>query len=206
MDIQLENIGKRFRRDWIFRKLNFHIPKGTKLSITGANGSGKSTLVQVISAYLRPTEGNVIFKVNDDEVSSEAVFKYLSYSAPYMTLPDDLTLIECVNFHVRFKPLLKGVNNDDLIRLCYLEKHTTKPVSNFSSGMIQRLKIALTVLSDVPLILLDEPTTNLDNEGIQWYQGLVEKYAGDRTVIVCTNRPEEEAGFCQKNLTISDYQ
>jgi ABC-type multidrug transport system ATPase subunit len=206
MEIQLHNIGKRFKQDWIFRNVEVTVQSGQTYAVVGANGSGKSTLLQVMSGYLRPTEGIVSYDVGGQKIDPENVFRHLSLSAPYMTLPEDLTLVETIEFHLKFKPLMAGLSAEDLPEIAGLENHRKKFLHQFSSGMKQRVKLLLSILSDMPLILLDEPTTNLDDEGIEWYKQMAADHLGKRTVIVCTNRPDAEASFCENSIKISDYQ
>jgi ABC-type multidrug transport system ATPase subunit len=73
-------------------------------------------------------------------------------------------------------------------------------VKNFSSGMKQRLKLTLAIMSDTPLLLLDEPLSNLDENGATWYQQMVRDFAGDRTIVVCSNMNEKEIGFCHEKI------
>ena len=78
-------------------------------------------------------------------------------------------------------------------------------IKYFSSGMKQRLKLALAFCSDTPMLMLDEPTSNLDKQGVEWYLGLVQQFAAGRLTIICSNQ-EHEYSFCTQHLDISDYK
>lgn len=205
MQINLQKIGKKFNREWVFKNIDFEILAGSKLSVLGSNGSGKSTLLQVISGILSASEGCVEYTVDDKIIPVEEVFEYFSIASPYLELVEEMSLIEMIDFHFSFKRRLKNFSNDEIIQLLGLEKSRQKEIRNFSSGMKQRLKLALAILSDVPCVLLDEPCSNLDRQGIAWYQELLSKYTLNRTLIICSNQ-EYEYEICDKSISIMDYK
>ncbi|MCF8283373.1 MAG: ATP-binding cassette domain-containing protein [Sphingobacteriales bacterium] len=205
MHISLHKIGKKFNREWIFRNIDFEIPSGTRIAILGSNGSGKSTLLQVLSGILSPSEGSTEYRINETEVPIEEVFQYFTIASPYLELVEEMTLIEMIVFHFSFKGRLQELSNTEIINLLGLEKSTHKEIRHFSSGMKQRLKLALAVLSDVQCILLDEPCSNLDKQSISWYQNLLNTYVANRTLIICSNQ-EYEYEICDKSLSIMDYK
>ena len=128
----------------------------------------------------------------------------LAYCAPYLELIEELTLSELLHFHTRFKPLKPGLTSQLLIELLYLEKSRHKLVRDFSSGMKQRLKLGLALYSAAHLLLLDEPTTNLDRTGVTWYQEHVRATAAGRLVLVSSN-VAEEYDFCQEQLDVTSF-
>ncbi|EIM75669.1 ABC transporter [Nitritalea halalkaliphila LW7] len=203
--IRVDQLSKRYRYEWIFRGVSLQIAAGEKVVITGSNGSGKSTLLKVLSGILPQTDGTLHYRFGGKDVDIEEVYRFLSFVAPYMELPEELSVRELIHFHFQFKSLLPGLTERDVLAITYLESHGDKLVSELSSGMKQRLKLALALFSDVPLVLLDEPTSNLDLQGVDWYLELIARYANDRTVIVCSNDAREYA-FCTKNIAISVYK
>ncbi len=205
MQINLQQIGKKFNREWVFRNINYEIPSGARVAILGANGSGKSTLLQVISGILSPSEGEINFQTTNSTISIDDVFEHFSIASPYLELVEEMTLIEMIEFHFSFKKRLQNLSNQEIIALLGLEKSSHKEVRHFSSGMKQRLKLALAVLSSVACVLLDEPCSNLDKQGISWYQELLKTYTQERTLIICSNQ-EYEYEICDKYLSIMDYK
>ncbi|SNR31699.1 MULTISPECIES: ABC transporter ATP-binding protein [Hymenobacter] len=197
-------LSKRFAREWIFRNLTHAFHAGTATAILGPNGSGKSTLLNTLSGQLLPSEGTLTYAYQGKPVAVEEVPTYLAYAAPYLELIEELTLTELIQFHTRFKPLRPGLTPAALIELMYLEKSRHKLVRDFSSGMKQRLKLALALYAEAPLLLLDEPTTNLDRTGVDWYLEHVRATLAGRTVLVSSNVPEEY-DFCQEQLLITDF-
>jgi ABC-type multidrug transport system ATPase subunit len=205
MTITLNNIGRRFNRDWIFRGIDYTFSSGRSYAILGPNGSGKSTLLQVLNASLSPSEGDISFTFQDKPVAADQVFNYLSLAAPYLELIEEFTLSEMVDFHFKFKKYKDGIDKKELIALLNLPKSENKLIRYFSSGMKQRLKLILAFCADTPLLMLDEPTSNLDTQGVDWYLSLVQQFATGRLTIVCSNQ-EHEYGFCNERLSISDYK
>ena len=205
MTINLQNAGKRFRLDWIFRGLDYSFHSGQRYAVLGPNGSGKSTLLKVLSGHLTPSKGRVIFQNAGTAVEPDAVYRYISYAAPYIELIEEFTLEEALKFHAGLKPLLPGFNPAKLYELLALPRARTKEIRFFSSGMKQRVKLALAVCTDTPALLLDEPATNLDTQGVAWYKNLIAEYAAGRLVVIASNDPHD-ADFCPVHLNILDYK
>ena len=203
--ITATGLGTRFQRDWIFRGLTRAFRPGSATAVLGPNGAGKSTLLNTFSGQLLPTEGTLTYALAGHAVAVEDVPQHLAYAAPYLELLEELTLAELLRFHTRFKPLRPGVGPDDLIALMYLEKSRQQLVREFSSGMKQRLKLALALYAAAPLLLLDEPTTNLDATGVAWYQEHVQATRAGRTLLLSSNVPAEYA-FCDEQLLVTDFQ
>lgn len=205
MTIHLQNAGKRYRLDWIFRGLNYSFEKGKRYAVLGPNGSGKSTLLKVLSGHLSPSKGAVLFENQEKKTAPEEVYRQISYAAPYIELIEEFTLEEALKFHAGLKPLLPGFTASKLYDLLALPRARSKEIRFFSSGMKQRVKLALAVCSDTPILLLDEPATNLDTQGIEWYKNLVADYAADRLVVIASNDPHD-AEFCPVHLNILNYK
>lgn len=203
MLVSLEKAGKRYNRDWIFRNISFHFHTAKRYAIIGPNGSGKSTLLQVIASSLQQNEGSVSWQVNSKKLAVEAVYKYISIAAPYLDIIEEMTAGEFLQFHASFKPLIKPV--EEIISIIGLEKAREKQIRFFSSGMKQRVKLAQAIFSDVPLVLLDEPCTNLDTTGYDLYHKLVSNYCTEKTVIVSSN-DVNEYDFCEERIAIMDYK
>ncbi|NJN34254.1 MAG: ABC transporter ATP-binding protein [Saprospiraceae bacterium] len=211
MVITLSEIGKRFRYEWIFKNINQTFEAGETYALLGPNGSGKSTLMKVLSGHLSPSNGTISFSHEGQKLDIDAVYLHISYAAPYIDLIEEMTLSEIIGFHARFKPLSfsedKPLTINDLVGILGFEKSIDKPIRFFSSGMKQRLKLALAVCTQTPIVLLDEPTTNLDAQGVDWYKKLVERFILDqnRLLIVASNI-EHDYDFCKKRLSILDFK
>ena len=206
MNIYLDGIGKKFINEWIFRSLSLELHSGETCAILGRNGSGKSTLLQVIAGSIHATSGKIRYEYCGKEVPDNLIFRHLAMVAPYLEIIEDFTLDEMMDFHFSFKPYLPGMDANKVKEILDLKVRKSKPIRQYSSGMKQRVKLALAFFSDVPLLLLDEPVMNLDKAGIDWYLKLVKEYAGKRTLVICSNQHAQESAFAVKTLQIEDYK
>lgn len=212
MTISLSDAGKRFNRDWIFRHFNYTFESGQSYAIIGPNGSGKSTLLQILGGSMLLNEGNIQYlpagqagSVNNIQYSIEKIFNRVSICAPYLEVVEEMTLKEFLDFHHGFKPFLSGITTDSIIADLGLEKAVNKQIRYYSSGMKQRVKLAQSIFSDSAILLLDEPCTNLDSEGIDLYNRLITDYCKNRLVLVSSN-DEVEYSFCREKININDYK
>lgn len=205
MTIQLHNAAKRYNRDWIFRNISYTFQPGRQYAITGPNGSGKSTLLQVLSGAVSINEGSCSHILGDKTVAAEKVFRYTSICAPYLELVEEFTLTEFLTFHQSFKPFVNGLTVNAVMEAVHLDHASQKKINEYSSGMKQRVKLAQCILSDTPVVLLDEPCTNLDTAGIELYHHLIQTYGSGRLVVVSSN-DIAEYGFCEEVLDITAYK
>jgi len=216
MKISLINAGKRFNRDWIFRNIHQEFISGLAYAITGPNGSGKSTLLQVIGGAMMMSEGEAKYAIGDGqlaigkeekprEVHVDQAFKYISIAAPYLELIEEMTLLEFLHFHEKFKPFLPTIGIPHIITAIGLKAAAQKQIRFYSSGMKQRVKLAQAIFSNVPCVLLDEPCTNLDAAGIELYHQLIRDHCNNRLIIVSSN-DEQEYSFCKERISITDFK
>lgn len=205
MQITFRQVSKRYNYDWIFKGLDHCFERGQRYAITGPNGSGKSTLMRVVSSQLSPSKGKVVFELDGKKVKEENIYRHLSYAAPYIELIEEFTLFESIRFHQKFKPFQSGISTPDIIDVLAFPKAKNKEVRHFSSGMKQRLKLALALCSESSFLLLDEPTTNLDQQGMDWYLSLAERFISNQTVIVASNIAMDYS-FCNHQINILDYK
>ncbi len=205
MKITLTGIGKKYGREWIFRNVNHTFADGSATVIMGSNGSGKSTLLQVVSGYIIPNEGTLEV-ANGSIVESEKIHKCFAFASPYIELMEEFTFRECVEFQQRFRGWQSGLDANTVIELSGLHHASDKQIRNYSSGMKQRAKLALAILSNSPFLLLDEPCSNLDKQAQDWYATLITDFRENRGVIVCSNAVKEEHFFCDSALDITQFK
>ncbi len=205
MTIALTQAGKRFGYEWIFRGLTYRFESGTSYALTGPNGAGKSTLMKVLSGHLSLSKGDIRFEENGQQVAPDAVYRWISMAAPYIELIEELTLSELVHFHARMRPFRNGIAPEQVLDMLQLKGARHKAIRFFSSGMKQRLKLALAICTEAPILLLDEPTTNLDTAGARWFAELLEAHSVGRIVVVASNVPDD-LRLCTQSLSILDYK
>ncbi|GAC1439403.1 MAG: ABC transporter ATP-binding protein [Sediminibacterium sp.] len=207
LTIQLTGSGKRFNRDWIFRHLDHTFQTGRSYALTGPNGSGKSTLLQVIGASMNLSEGRLSYLTGNQQLSidPESIYRHIAIAAPYLEVVEEMTAKEFLHFHASFKPLMGSVTLEEVLAVTGLEKAADKQIRFYSSGMKQRIKLAQAIFSDVPVLLLDEPCTNLDAAGYHLYHHLIENYCMHKLIIVSSNDVNEH-DFCMEKIKITDYK
>lgn len=204
MQLVAKGLQKRFNRHIIFQEVDLTLSVTTKLAVLGPNGSGKSTLLKCLSGYAHPSKGSVYLEVENEK--EEVIAPHVAICAPYSGLIEEYTLTEMINFYQQFKPFKQGINTKKFLSITELEAHRHKFLSQFSSGMKQRVKLGLALLSDVPFVLLDEPTSNLDEHATTWYRQLVEHYSQNSGLVICTNQPQAEASICTSQLNILQHK
>ena len=205
MRITISGAGKRYNFEWILQNINLTLNSSHAYAVLGPNGSGKSTFLQLVAGNMAPSTGSVQFHNGEKVVDAENVFSVISMAAPYLELIEEFTALEMIHFHQTFKRFLPGIQVHEVLEIARLQPEGKKEVRNFSSGMKQRLKLSLALLSDVPVVLLDEPTTNLDREGVDWYLNLVKTYAGGRLLVVGSNL-EREYAFCDQHIDVMSFK
>lgn len=205
MEVRLDAIAKRYGYEWIFQDLSYTFDASKRYALTGHNGSGKSTLLQIIAGNLLPSKGSVAYTYQNQAIDADQLFKSVSLATPYLELIEEFTLQELLQFHFQFKKPLQSFTPQQFIELLELQSAAHKPIFQYSSGMKQRVKLGLAILSDCPLVLLDEPATNLDEAGIRWYKNLIATYHQDRLFITASNRTDAY-DFCDTILDIVAYK
>lgn len=204
MTIELKELGKRYKNQWVFRGLSDSFSSGECIAITGPNGSGKSTLLKILSAYSTPSEGVISFSDDDEEIALESVHKHVSIATPYVELIEEFTMNEMIRFQEKFKPRLQTVSAEEIQD--WLPFGPEKQIRDYSSGMKQRLKLMLAMTADSDILLLDEPTSNLDSQGQAWYRDLLSKFGMNRLTFIASNQEEEYADFAGRSISILDYK
>lgn len=204
MELSLNGVSKLYGETWIFRGIDLNLSSGGRLAVTGPNGSGKSTLLSIIIGLTLPTNGEVLYSDQNGPISKSEIGARLSFTAPYANLFNELTAVEMLKRIEGFRSFISDMKVDEIINLAMLDDHRTKPLNKYSTGMRQRLRLALALTLQSELLILDEPTSNLDDMGKQWYQDLLNKYVGDRTLIIASNEKEDLIA-CNEVLELARY-
>lgn len=206
MKITLQNLGRRFNQEWIFRGIDYTFSSSQSYAILGPNGSGKSTLIKVLTGQLTPSEGKIVYSVDSTQIDIDNIYAHVAIAAPYMELIEEFTLNELLDFHFKFKNYLTGFDSKTIVDLLGMEKSANKGLKFFSSGMKQRVKLALACCSDSKLLFLDEPTSNLDTSGENWYLDLVKSTSSSDRLLIIGSNQEKEYAFCTEKLSITSYK
>lgn len=190
--IETHDLGKRFAKEWIFRSVSLQLQAGQKVALTGGNGSGKTTLLKTLSGMIPRSEGMLCYTDAQGRPIPEGDWwRHLCWSGPYTELIEEMTLLEFLSFYTRFKPL--QLPHRELVAEMGLERAAHKLLRDYSSGMKQKVKLGLCFWGEEPLLLLDEPTSNLDHRNTDWYLQQVEKPMPGRLLLLASNQPLEYA-------------
>lgn len=191
MEIVASSVYKRFYRNWIIKDFNYSFSQGHVYGIAGSNGSGKSTLLQILSGMMGPSKGQINYFSDGIAIEEEMWFSKIAYAAPYADVYDYMNVLELINHHQHFKKFINNITSKEFIEICYLNGHEDKLIKYYSSGMKQRLKLGLAILSETPVLFLDEPISNLDDRAKLWCKQLLQNHCENRLVIIASNEPED---------------
>ncbi|GAB5521332.1 MAG: ABC transporter ATP-binding protein [Rhodothermales bacterium] len=207
MELIADDLTKRFRRRVLFRELSFSVQPGAPLAITGANGSGKSTLVKILAGVLRPTKGRVHLTIGGNALSSTDHPLSVGLVAPYFQVYEGLSPWENLAFIAQARRLADAeARIERLLDQVQLAHRSNDLVKTFSSGMKQRVRFAVALIADPPLLLLDEPTSNLDDIGREMVHGFITQHRdAGRLLVIATNDPADTA-LCTERVRVEDYR
>jgi ABC-type multidrug transport system ATPase subunit len=203
--IVLEGLQKKFGKQHILQDVSYTFNTGSKTVILGSNGSGKSTLIKILSGSLEATEGSPVYTFEGSNVTAKSAGLHVGIAAPYVALNPMFSLKETLAFHEQFCPFPEGFKLTDWLYKAGLAAHEDKRLSTFSSGMLQRVRLLLAVANDRPLLLLDEPLSNLDAEGVLFYTELIRSFALSKTIIVGSNYQKDEYSYCTDELLLEKH-
>lgn len=202
MQIELKSVSKVFVNNRVLSDISYVFKSGESHAILGPNGSGKSTLLGVVSGMILPTSGEVIYSNNVKLVSPELFYNHFTISAPYLSFINDFSLLEIIDLHFKLKGSYFSANPVEFAEKCMFSKNQyNRMYKHLSSGMQQRLKIGLAILTKGDVLLLDEPYSNLDVKGKSWCKDLLASYLNNRTLLIASNDPEEYE-ICNNTLTL----
>lgn len=204
LSIEAENLGKKFLRRFVFKNFNYRFTEGNAYAVTGSNGSGKSTLLQILCGYMMPSQGKIIFRDDETPVDEEEHFTYCSIASPFMELIEEYTVAEHIRFQAKLKPMILK-DTEAIGEAFLLQTELDKPIKYLSSGNKQRVKLALAFCTDSKILLLDEPTQNLDSKGLALYLQAIDRFSSNRLIIVSSN-DEREYVFCKEVIRMEDYK
>ena len=163
-------------------------------ALLGANGAGKSSTLTMLAGQLSPDAGSLTLQIDGADATPEAWIRQVTLAAPWLTLPSHLSLPQALAFHSAFRnPRPGGLSWENLIESSGLNVHLDAPMHTWSSGQKQRLHLSLALGTESPVVLLDEPASNLDAQGNEWLHKVIPQVASLSTLVVATNDPAKEA-------------
>ncbi len=204
--LRAEGLCKSYGYRKVLRDVSLELRHGDTLAIIGANGAGKSTLMRMLAGLLRPSRGRVIVEVGGRETPPESRRSLVSLAAPAIAPYLHLTLSENIAFmmHARGASAAPGCE-EEIARLVGLAERRDDPVASYSSGMVQRTRLAVAVATSPSVLLLDEPTHCLDRAGREIVRGIVEHQRSQGICVIATN-DSEDAALCASMLDVDRYR
>jgi len=186
----LNGLAKSYPGRPVFKDINAAVEAGRILIVTGPNGSGKSTLLRIICGFIRPTRGGAVLIINGKELQNLEIRPYVGLVSPDIVLYDELTALENLSFFSRVAGIRFTLAEfEDRLEQVGLVKRGNDKVGSYSSGMKQRLKYCLALLRNPELLLLDEPTSNLDDSGKALADKIIKSHKG--ILVIATNEKSE---------------
>ena len=198
--LAVDKLTKKFNNRKIFSNVSFELKAGSSLAITGRNGSGKSTLVKIIAGLLGRTSGDVRLSIDGSPVRPDKFYNHIGFVSPYLNLYDEFTGRENLKVCASIRGA-KTDNIDDVLRRVGLYERRGDLLKIYSSGMKQRLKLAFAILHNPLLLILDEPTSNLDSDGVKIVDEIAEEYKSGKMLMIATN-DEHERSLCEVSYKI----
>ncbi len=204
--IQTSLLTKSFGRRLIFKEINFNWEKNGIFGISGHNGSGKSTLVKIIAGLISPTKGKIIHKNSDKEIIPEKLHDHIGFVAPYLVLYEEFSAWENLEIFAK----IRGIELDKERVKKHLEEfliynRRNDLVKTYSSGMKQRLKFVFALMHLPEVLIFDEPTSNLDEEGKKVVYDIINDEGKNRIVIIASNE-KKDLEFCDEILYLEKYK
>jgi len=204
--IQAVKLKKTFGRRLIFNNINFSLSGNLIFGITGANGSGKSTLIKIIAGINSPTAGKISYLYKENEIIPEKLHNFIGFVSPYLVLYDEFSAWENLNYFANIRDIeFNKEKIEHLLNQFLLYNRKDDLLKTYSSGMKQRMKFIFALMHSPRLILLDEPTSNLDDEGKESVYGIIEEEGKNNIVIVASNE-KSDLQFCKEKIKLENFK
>lgn len=198
LKVELSGITRSYGRSKVCQNVNLILEPGSATALTGPNGSGKSTLLKIIAGFTTPQQGSIHWSLSDQNLSIADIPNHLSFCSPATLLPASLTVEETIRLHFTLRKA--SIPESEVVK--HLQLPSKKLLPELSSGMIQRLKLGLALFTQSNLLLLDEPTMNLDSSWKKEYLQWIAPFLGKRTIVIASN-DESEYAFCTRRFPLT---
>ncbi len=204
--VKAESLSKTFGRRLIFSGLDFEFDKNGIYGISGPNGSGKSTLVKIIAGLISPTKGKVHHIFNGKNIPMEKMHNHIGFVSPYLVLYEEFTAWENLDLFAKIRNVqFDRQKIEYLLKEFLLLERKDDLVKTYSSGMKQRMKFIFAMMHSPRLLILDEPTSNLDDEGKTSVYRIIREQGGNCIVLIASNE-RSDLELCSEKIVIQNYK
>ncbi|MCX6169111.1 MAG: ABC transporter ATP-binding protein [Ignavibacteriales bacterium] len=204
--VELNNLIKFFGRRLIFDGINFSFSSRNVYGISGPNGSGKSTLVKIIADLISSTRGKVVHKYGEKIIEPEDLHNFLGFVSPYLFLYDEFTAEENLIYSANIRGIkFNKERSDYFFGALNLFERRNDLVRGYSSGMKQRLKFIFALLHEPQLIILDEPTSNLDNSGKEIVYKIIKEESKKNLIVIASNE-DSDLELCTEVIDLEKFK
>ncbi|MBK7499346.1 MAG: ABC transporter ATP-binding protein [Ignavibacteriales bacterium] len=204
--VEALELNKSFGRRLIFNDLQFRFDKSGVYGISGPNGSGKSTLVKIIAGILGASKGKIVHKMNDQEIAEERLHDHIGFVSPYLVLYEEFSTYENLKLFAEIRGVKFNKERVDyLLNKFLLYKRKDDLLKTYSSGMKQRVKFIFALMHSPQLIILDEPTSNLDDEGKNSVYELVRE-EGQKNIVLIASNEKNDLELCNDIVYLEKYK
>lgn len=192
IEFNINGISKKFGSQILFSELKFSVTNSSSLCIIGRNGSGKSTLLKILSNLIQPDSGTISMSIENMIIEKSYFYKYIGFISPYLNLYDELTFGEHIKFITGLRK--EEINSEyvNFLKDGFMLDAGSKTVKHFSSGMKQKLKYIIGLMFKPKILIIDEPFTNLDSNGIIFLEEVLTEYIKTNALIIASNDIQEQ--------------
>ncbi len=204
--VEALELNKSFGRRLIFNDLQFRFDKSGVYGISGPNGSGKSTLVKIIAGILGASKGKIVHKMNDQEIAEERLHDHIGFVSPYLVLYEEFSTYENLKLFAEIRGVKFNKETVDyLLNKFLLYKRKDDLLKTYSSGMKQRVKFIFALMHSPQLLILDEPTSNLDDEGKNSVYELVRE-EGQKNIVLIASNEIHDLELCNEIVYLEKFK
>lgn len=204
--VHASSLSKSFGRRLIFKDIGFSLEDSGIFGIAGPNGSGKSTLVKIIAGLISPSSGKIIHSFSGKEIIPERLHNHIGFISTYLILYEEFTAWENLTISSNIRGVkFSNEKVETLLNKFLIFNRRNDLVKTYSSGMKQRLKFIFALMHSPDVLILDEPTSNLDEEGKKVVYDIIQEEGKDRIVVIASNE-EKDLNLCEQIIFLEEYK
>lgn len=204
--LEVKNLRKKIKNRLIIQDVSFSLSEGEIVGLVGNNGSGKTTIMKLITGLLRPSGGDIYINEYSIKIQKRKALKYIGAVIEVPALYLHLTGFQNIKYFSRFYNGIKEERIEEIIDLLEMKNFINLKVSEYSLGMKQRLGIAVSMIHNPKLLILDEPINGVDSKGVmllrKHLKDIAKKYG--ISILISSHILTELENICDRAILIED--